>query len=101
VLSQKDPLWYKEWMGPKVEVMVVSNSWLHDYYMGHDWASLHVESEQWKGKPAIHVVPQACRIQPRQALEVVVTFLTSQDTPIFHGKIAQDFLSTYEHDIRD
>jgi hypothetical protein len=88
-------------MGAEVEVMVVSNPWLHDYYMGHDWASLHAASEQWKGEPAIHVVSLVCRIQPRQALEVVITCLTSQDTPIFHGKIAQDFLNTYEHDIRD
>jgi hypothetical protein len=105
--------------------MDVSNSWLHDCCMaGDDWSSLHAESEQWKEEPAmprdfadlqdvaaktrviialddIVLVRVAEEITHAESPEVVITFLTSQEAHVFHGKIARDFLSTYEQYIRD
>jgi hypothetical protein len=36
-----------------------------------------------------------------QPPEVVITFLTTQEAHVFHGKIAREFLSAYEQYIRD
>ena len=49
----------------------------------------------------IVLVRVAEEITHAESPEVVITFLTSQEAHVFHGKIARDFLSTYEQYIRD
>jgi hypothetical protein len=49
----------------------------------------------------IVLVRVAEEITHAQPPEVVITFLTSQEAHVLHGKIAREFLSAYEQYIRD